>query len=138
MLAFVLNKLFDICSPEDIIKFGTSSFYMQDVLQYISENFNSETADGVAEHFSVSRSKLDRDFKHFTGLTVHRFVELCRLNHAKSRLSEKNEYSIDQISEECGFSSTTHFFPFFKKHTGKTPMEFRNESRNKPPRSGIK
>ena len=128
-LAFVINKLFDFCPSSKIITVGSSSFYMQEVLQYIAENFNSDSAaDIVAERFNVSRSKLDRDFKYFTGLTTHKFVELCRLNHAKYLLVHENDFSIDKICEECGFFGKTHFFPFFKKHTGMTPLEFRRAS----------
>ena len=129
ILAFVINKLFGFCPSSQIIKVGSSSFYMQDVLQYISENFHLDSAaDNVAQRFNVSRSKLDRDFKYFTGLTTHKFVEMCRLNHAKFLLARRRDISIDEICEECGFFGKTHFFPFFKKHTGMTPLEFRRSS----------
>lgn len=129
MLIFIINKLFDFCREEDVVCVGNSSFYMQDVLQYISENFASAAdADKIAQRFNVSRSKLDRDFKRFTGVTTHGFVELCRLNHAKFMLIGHSEFTIDDICEQCGFSGTTHFFPFFKKHTGMTPLEFRRKN----------
>ena len=124
-----LNKLVRFCPEEKVIRVGTSSFYIQDVLQYISENFSDELfdADTVARRFAVSRSKLDRDFKRFTGVTVHGFVEICRLNQAKYLLEFYKELSVGEISQRCGFENETHFYPFFKKHTGLTPLEYRRE-----------
>lgn len=126
-LLFV-NKLIDFCPMENALRIGTPSFYIQDVLQYVSEHFATETeVVRIAEHFAVSRSKLDRDFKRFTGVTVHQFAETCRLNQAKYLLQNPSVFSMAEIAEICGFSSETYLFPFFKKHTGLTPLEFRKQ-----------
>lgn len=126
-----LNKLVKFCPEDRVIQVGTTSFYIQDVLQYISENFSDEffDVDKVARRFAVSRSKLDRDFKRFTGVTVHGFVEICRLNQAKYLLEFRREMSVGEISQRCGFENETHFYPFFKKHTGLTPLEYRREAK---------
>jgi len=127
MTGLVLNKLFDFCPEESIVQVGTSSFYLQDVLQYVAEHLRSSpNAEEIAKRFSVSRSKLDRDMKQYTGLTIHRLVELCRVNQAKYLLQYAKEYSVGEIAELCGFTEDTYFFPFFKKHTGVTPVEYRN------------
>lgn len=126
-LLFV-HKLFDFCPKENALRVGTPSFYIQDVLQYVSEHFATEIdVVRIAAHFAVSRSKLERDFKRFTGVTVHQFAEICRLNQAKYLLQNPKKYSMAQIAERCGFSSETYLFPFFKKHTGLTPLEFRKQ-----------
>ena len=126
LLTFVLNKLFDFCPEDKIIQVGTSSFYLQDVLQYIAEHLHeSLDSEAIAKHFSVSRSKLDRDFKQYASLTVHRVIELCRVNQAKYLLQYAKNYSVREIAALCGFSEETYFFPFFKKHTGITPVEYR-------------
>lgn len=125
-LALILNKLFSFCSIEDAISVGTTSFYIQDVLQYIVENFSGHIDAGeIAEHFAVSRSKLDRDFKFYTGGTLHSFLDDCRLNQAKILLLTHSELPLKEISERCGFANDTYFFAYFKKHTGKTPIEYR-------------
>ncbi len=126
LLMLLLNRLFIFCPEDKIIQVGTSSFYLQDVLQYIAEHLHAPIdVASVAEHFSVSRSKLDRDMKRYTGLTVHRVIELCRVNQAKYLLQYKDN-SVGEIAALCGFSEETYFFPFFKKHVGITPIEYRN------------
>ena len=129
LLALFLNKLYNFKPVEPPVRIGISLFYIQDVLQYIAEHFceqiNSAT---VSQKFAISRSKLDRDFKRFTGSTVHSFLDNCRLNHAKSLILTRKDLSIGEIAAMSGFSSETYFFPYFKSHTGCTPNEYKNRS----------
>ncbi len=128
MLVFLLNKLFDFCSEDRTVEVGVASEYLARVLQYVAEHFHKPIDSGtIAREFSVSRSKLDRDFKRFAGLTAHEFLESCRINHAKILLQKHQSLSVSQIAEQCGFGSETYFFPFFKRCTGMTPMEFRQK-----------
>ena len=125
-LALLLNKLFSFCPIENAINVGTTSFYIQDVLQYIAENYVEPLDAGtIAYKFLISRSKLDRDFKQFTGVTIHSFIEMCRLNQAKMLLELRQDLPISAISSLCGFTGDTYFFPFFKKNVGMTPIEYR-------------
>ena len=126
--ALFLHQMVRFCPMETVVRVGTPSFYLRDVLRYIAKEFQTiSNSEDVARQFAVSRSKLDRDFKRFTGMTVHGFVEICRLNQAKYLLQFHEKIPIGEIAERCGFGGETYFFPFFKKHTGMTPMEFRNQ-----------
>ena len=126
LMSFFINRLFEFCKDDKITKVGSSEFYIQDVLRYISENFSSNlNVSDVAKHFSVSRSKLERDFRNSTGRTPHEFIEMCRINQAKILLSSKQSISVSEISSMCGFTSETYFFVFFQKHVGVSPSEYR-------------
>lgn len=126
LLAVFLNKLVSLSPMKDAICVGKTSFYIQDVLQYIAEHYAEQIdANTIAYKFLISRSKLDRDFKQFTGVTVHGFIDMCRLNQAKMLLELRRDMSITSISAACGFSCETYFFPFFKKNVGMTPVEYR-------------
>lgn len=125
-LALFFNKLLTFCPLKNAIKIGTSSFYIQDILQYIAETLSEQTnADTIAQKFAISRSKLDRDFKKFTGETFHSFIDNCRLNQSKIYLKKRLDMSIGDIAKSCGFVSDAYFFSYFKKHTGMTPSEYR-------------
>ena len=132
LLVTFLNKLVKLSPMKDAICVGKSSFYIQDVLQYIAENYAEQIdANSVAYKFLISRSKLDRDFKQFTGVTVHGFLDMCRLNQAKMLLTYCPEMSVSDISASCGFSCETYFFPFFKRNVGMTPLEYKKFLENR-------
>lgn len=132
LLATFLNKLITLSPMKDAICVGKSSFYIQDVLQYIAEHFSDQIdANTIAYKFLISRSKLDRDFKQFTGVTVHGFIDMCRLNQAKMLLELRPDMSVSEVSSACGFSCETYFFPFFRKNIGKTPIEYRKYMESK-------
>lgn len=129
-LVLFLNKLVSVCPAEKALTIETSSFYIQKILKFLSENFAEEiTPTSVAKKFAVSRSKLDRDFKLYTGNSVREFINSCRLNQAKLLLECGNERYMSDIAKVCGFQSETYFFQFFKKHTGMTPTEYRKNRR---------
>ena len=127
LLSFFLHKLYGLTKSGGIEGVGTSSYYVQNVLKYISKHF-AEDIDSVrlATEFSVSRSKLDRDFKNAIGETAKTFIESCRLTYAKKLLSSDENIKISELAELCGFTSDTYFYRFFKKHTGLTPSEYKN------------
>ncbi len=124
--AWIVNKLFDFCTGKNLIRVEGVPFYIRDVLRYLSEENTGEIRfDEVARRFAVSRSKLDRDFKRFTGVTARRFGEICRFNHAKYLLEYHKELSVKEVAERCGFGSEATFFPLFKREAGMTPLEYR-------------
>lgn len=126
LLATFLNKLVSLSPMIDAICVGKTSFYIQDVLQYIAEHYVEQIdANSIAYKFLISRSKLDRDFKQFTGVTIHGFIDMCRLNQAKMLLELRADMSVSSVSSACGFTNETYFFPFFKKNVGMTPVEYR-------------
>ena len=126
VLALLLNKLVSLCTVENVLQIDSSSSYLQDVLMYISQNFAEEiTPVSISKKFAVSRSKLDRDFKLYTGSSVREFINSCRLNQAKILLECNSDRYISDFAKECGFQSETYFFQFIKKHIGMTATEYR-------------
>ena len=132
LVALILNKLFNICKEGRITEVGESSFYVQEVIKYIVEHFSEKIdCSHLANKFSVSRSKLDRDFKAAIGATPKAFIEDCRLNNAKRLLVDYPEFTTAKISELSGFATENYFYRFFKIHTGITPREYKNKKISK-------
>ncbi|MBQ8849714.1 MAG: AraC family transcriptional regulator [Clostridia bacterium] len=128
VFALFVKRLIAICPPERISKVGSPSFYIQDVLRYVSENLGSKIDVGeMSKRFAVSRSKLDRDFKRFTGMTVHSYLDMCRVNQAKYLLDSESDMPMSEIALACGFESESCFFHFFKRVTGKNTSEYRRK-----------
>ena len=76
----------------------------------------------------MNKYYLAHAFTKYTGLSPINYLLQKRIQEAKSLL-ESTSCSIAQISNMLGFSSQSYFSQVFKKSTGKTPIQHRNESK---------
>jgi len=129
VFAFFLSRLNSMTKTEQVRAIGCADFSVQQIMQYICENLSAPlTTEALSKQFSVSRSKLDRDFKASLGVTPKYFVELCRLHYAKQLLHAHQTLRISEIAQLCGFPSENYFYRFFRNRTGQTPNQFRNNT----------
>lgn len=120
----ILNRLLSPDKNEQIITTQSGTKNMNDIVRYISEHFNeSITAESVAQRFFISRSKLNKDFRQYTGISFHQLVDELRLSRAMHLLTYDNA-DIAKTSSALGFENETYFFAFFKKMTGMTPRQY--------------
>jgi AraC-like DNA-binding protein len=102
--------------------------YFQKEKPYLNPELNmtllSETLKIPKHHLTeVLNGKLSKNF--------FQFVNEYRIESVKEELSKPhNPYSIEAIGYECGFNSKSTFFSVFKKITGQTPMEYKNQIPN--------
>lgn len=95
-------------------------------ITFIRNHFkNKITINDVANHVNISIFHFSRTFKKETGYSPYRYINMIRLNHAKSLL-KSTQLFIKEIAFECGFNSESNFVTSFKQHTNLTPTEFRN------------
>jgi len=78
--------------------------------------------DDFASAMNVSTSLLYKKVKSLTDQSPTDFIKMVRLDYALELLKNHN-YSVTEVSEQCGFSSIGYFSTVFKKHFGKTPNE---------------
>lgn len=113
-------------SPECLLShYQSDSSTSVQVKMYLEEmnELDSATLDIVAEHFKVSGQTLARRLKK----EGHQFQELkdkVRKNRAVNYLL-KSDLSISEISQLLGFSEDSVFYRNFKKWTGTTPSNYR-------------
>ena len=79
-----------------------------------------------AEILGVTPNYLNKTVKNRTRRTAIDWIEIARLNIAKKLLKDPG-ISIADISARTGLPDQSYFSRFFKKKTGQTPSEFRNE-----------
>ncbi len=85
-------------------------------------------AEKVAEKLNMSRHTLYRKLKQ-EGHSFQDLVEEVRRGKAMEYL-EKNKYSLSEIAFLLGFSELSAFSRAFKRWTGKSPAQYRNEVRD--------
>ena len=107
----------------DIMTVGDQTDNIISVIRYMSEHYHEDiTAESVADHFFMSRAKLNRDFAEHTNVSFHQFLSELRLNRALFML--KQGYSVNEISTSVGFDNVSYFCKFFKKMKGITPLQY--------------
>lgn len=79
-----------------------------------------------AEILGVTPNYLNKTVKNRTRRTAIDWIEIARLNIAKKLLKDPS-ISIADISARTGLPDQSYFSRFFKKKTGQTPSEFRND-----------
>lgn len=90
----------------------------------IEDCVNVPDGEGLAKEAGISLSKLSRDFKEITGMSVHSFVIEQRLEHAAYLLAG-NRLNVTQTAALCGYSNMSHFSSAFKKKYGVLPKDYR-------------
>lgn len=102
------------------------SKYIHRCLEYIHEHLHETiTTNDLASHLHLNGSYLCTIFKKETGLSITQYIERERVESAKNMLMY-SDYSYIDISNYINFSSHSYFIKVFKKHTGMTPKEYRN------------
>ena len=93
------------------------------VIEYIEENLGGEVSiDNLSDTFFISKYHMSREFKKYTGITIHRYIILKRLIAAKELILQKE--AINEVYMKCGFGDYSNFFRAFKNEYGITPKQF--------------
>ncbi|WP_315971380.1 helix-turn-helix transcriptional regulator [Paenibacillus sp. N3.4] len=79
-----------------------------------------------AEQAGVSTYYFCKLFRKAMSMTPLSFITLCRIQFAKQRLIEKENWPIKDIAGEAGYTSASYFNQKFQEHEGMTPSEFRS------------
>lgn len=99
---------------------------MRRAIKYLHDNL-SETIrlKQMASLSGLSENKFSIQFKQFTGFTFKTYLNQLRLDQACSLLSNSSD-SITDICYKVGFNDYSHFSRDFKKQTGLSPRDYRN------------
>lgn len=74
---------------------------------------------------NLSESRFSHLFTNIIGISPKQYLLMCKIDVAK-KLLINTELSIYQISESVGFADQNYFSRIFKKHTGISPLKYRN------------
>jgi two-component system response regulator YesN len=101
-------------------------YLVSKALEYIKANYSSDlNLKTVADEIYVSTWYLSKLLKKETGDNFINILNDIRIEKAKKLLLEP-KYKIYEIAGEVGFTDVPYFTKTFKRVTGLTPMEFKN------------
>ena len=78
----------------------------------------------------MTAKHLSKIFKERTGTGFNEYKLGIKTEEAK-KLLKTTAYNVDQISDKLGYRNTESFIRLFKRLTGRTPVQYRKNSRPK-------
>jgi AraC-like DNA-binding protein len=97
--------------------------------EYINQNYSADIKiPELAAEVAMSPSAFYASFKRAVGMTPVEYKNTVTMKHAMRLLAEE-AYSIEEISEKLGFSSSAYFRRMFKSFCGMSPREYMKQSR---------
>ncbi len=108
---------------------ATDEIFIKKVRDIIEANMdnNQFSVPDLMSELGMSRTQLHRKITSMTGHSAAHFVRLVRLAKAK-QLMKNDTLSISEISYRTGFTTPDYFSRVFKKETGMTPREYRENN----------
>ncbi len=95
-------------------------------IDYINQNFTQPiTLEEICNVCKVSKQHLCRLFQLTLSSRPMEYIAKRRISASKEMLTNSTK-TIDEISEECGFCTSSYFCKLFKRYEGMTPTQFRN------------
>ena len=115
-----------------LVKNHNMNHYSQPVrsvlLQIDSDLSGDLSLQAHAQRLSINASYLSALFKKETGTTLTDYVNQKRINLAIYLLNI-SDMQIQTIAQYCGIPDVNYFTKLFKRTVGKTPKEYRQETR---------
>lgn len=100
---------------------------LQNFLKILEENYQRPLGvEFYAEKLFMSARNLNLICKAILHQTVSEIIETRKLIEAKNQLTHTDK-NISEIGFELGYTEKAYFTTVFKKRTGQTPSEFREE-----------
>lgn len=105
----------------------TQNITLKNFLKILEENYqNPVGVEFYAEKLFMSARNLNLICKNILQQTVSEIIETRKLIEAKNQLTHSDK-NISEIGFDLGYNEKAYFTNVFKKRTGQTPSEFREE-----------
>ena len=105
----------------------TRPYVVTRMLRYIEEHATiGLRVEDVAKHAGLSVSRAVHLFKDITGKTIIEYAQDIRISAAIDQM-KYTTMTLENIAENCGFSSYAYFHRVFKKKYGVSPGVYRSK-----------
>jgi AraC-like DNA-binding protein len=84
---------------------------------------NTATVDALACRCGVSRRQLERDFRHWIGMSPGAYARLLRFQRAATAVA--SGMPLAHVAADCGYADQAHMTRSFRKMAGTTPSVMR-------------
>lgn len=99
---------------------------MQRVLDHVERHLDDDLDLGTLSRVAAfSKFHFHRQFKAFFGVSVHRYVQLARLERASRQLAGLRGQSVTEIALSAGYEAPDAFARAFRQRFKQSPSDFR-------------
>ena len=109
---------------ESSIRVSQNDLQYQRIIDYLKQNYQFASLNSTAEYVHYTKQYVCKIVKEATGKTFNTVLIEIRLAIVCQYL-ENSDFSLEYISELCGFSVSSHLSRVFKEHYGMTPSAYR-------------
>ncbi|GIP23834.1 AraC family transcriptional regulator [Paenibacillus sp. J22TS3] len=132
-LLCALCLIFDRASDQSCSKPGSplrTNWVVGSMKRYIEENaLETFRIEDVAKMAGLSVSRAVHLFKEVLGYTMIQYAQEIRLSNALERI-RYTDWSLEHISQSCGFGTYSYFHKLFKQKYGVSPKLVRQQPVN--------
>lgn len=123
--AMLMNIFADCMQLKYKENITTTEIRIQEILSYLQAHRNEAfRAQEIAEHMGLSYKYMEEGFKKRTGMTIQQYHTSLRIHEAEQMLRATSA-PIAEISEKLGYQDPLYFSNVFKKATGMSPRNYR-------------
>jgi AraC-like DNA-binding protein len=98
---------------------------LRPIISYISEHYKEKIyIETMSEMITVSPDYFTKMFKDSIGKTPIDYINALRINRAMQMLAT-TDTSVNDISDELGFSNSNYFHKIFKQYIDTSPLAYR-------------
>ncbi|WP_130862246.1 response regulator transcription factor [Bacilliculturomica massiliensis] len=106
----------------------TGKKVMREILSYISENIGGAISlEQLGEKFRLSPVYISQLFKKELAINFVDLVTEFRIEKSKELLLSDVTLKTYEVADLAGYDDVRYFSQIFKRHTGMTPSEYRNQ-----------
>lgn len=96
-------------------------------MEYIRQNYDRKLSlEDIAQHVYLSRSYLSSLFREEAGQTLFSYINQVRVEKSKLFLMNPSS-SLAEVAALCGFEDQSYFTKVFRKITGLSPKQYRDQ-----------
>ena len=128
-LEYLLTKVLSGSGVQNPQKISASEENYLRIVEAIRENLTKrKSVSELAEMCNMSTSNAKRVFSKYAGCGISAYYNEAVISEAEKMLL--NGSSVGEISKTLGFVNQNYFSSFFKRITGKTPLEWKKENKD--------
>ncbi len=122
------NRYLEDYSTPDFHHLSLKHQKVLEIVQYINNHYSEPISISfISKHYYISSFYLSRIFKEATGFTFLEYLTSIRIKEAQKLLTD-SELKVSIISDIVGIGSISQFNRVFRRITGMSPMEYRNQN----------